>query len=160
MGKSHQLLTGPSEAADHNVKHDFQLVFTDLMGPITPETRGCYKYVSKIFDEHTKRTETYLLTSEGVALSAFQSFVQLVLCSGVRVKRLQVYKGGKYMVKAFKDYGIQTGVSLEYASTHTPQKNWHVRTRQKTYCVYGRKNARTAEVSLRRVDVYSRVSGQ
>ena len=52
VGKSHQLAY--PETADHKVKLPFQLVFTDLTGPLTPEALGCYKHITKIFDENTK----------------------------------------------------------------------------------------------------------
>lgn len=63
MGKSHQL--AHPKTVDHNIKHPFQLVFIDLMVPITPEALGCFKYISKISDERTKWTETYPLKSKG-----------------------------------------------------------------------------------------------
>ena len=59
MGKSHEL--AHPKTADHKVKLPFQLVFADLMGSLTPEALGDYKYITKISDEHTKWTETYLL---------------------------------------------------------------------------------------------------
>ena len=31
-------------------------------------------------------------------------------------------KGGEFIGKKFQDYRLQTGVSLEYESTHTPRK--------------------------------------
>ncbi|CAN0476461.1 unnamed protein product, partial [Laminaria digitata] len=121
VGKSHQL-THP-ETADHKFKLPFQLVFADLMGPLTPEALGGYKYITKISDEYTKWTETYLLKSKHDALSSFQVFVQsVVIPSGFRVERLRVDKGGEFISKEFQDYCLQTGVSLEYASTNTPQQ--------------------------------------
>lgn len=50
-----------------------------MMGPITPEVLGGYKYVSKISDKDTKWTETYQLKFKGYAFSTFQSFVQTVV---------------------------------------------------------------------------------
>ena len=52
VGKSHQL--NHPKTAYHKVNHLFQLGFVDLMGPITPEALGGYKYPSKISDEQTK----------------------------------------------------------------------------------------------------------
>ena len=46
----------------------------------------------------------------------------MVIPSGGRVERLGVDKGGEFVGNDFKDYCIQTGVLLEYASTNTPQK--------------------------------------
>ena len=52
VGKSHQL--AHPKTADHKVKLSFQLVFADLMGPLTPEALGGYKYITNISDEYTK----------------------------------------------------------------------------------------------------------
>lgn len=52
VGKSHQLV--PPKTADHNAKYAFYLISIDLTGPITMEELGGCKYVSKIFDQHTK----------------------------------------------------------------------------------------------------------
>ena len=55
--------------------------------------------------------------------SSFQVFVQSVIfSSGFRVERLRVDKGDAFISKEFQDYCLQTGVSLEYASTNTPQQ--------------------------------------
>ena len=66
MDTSHQL--AHPKTADHNVKLPFQLVFVDLMGPLTSEALGGYKYITKISDEYTKWTEPNLLKSKHDAL--------------------------------------------------------------------------------------------
>ena len=38
----------------YNAKFPFQLVFTDLMGPIAPEALGGYHYASKFTDAGTR----------------------------------------------------------------------------------------------------------
>ena len=38
----------------HNAKFYFQLVFTDLMGPIAPAALGVYHYASKFTDAATR----------------------------------------------------------------------------------------------------------
>ena len=42
--------------------------------------------------------------------------------SGFRVERLKVDRGGEFISREFQDYCLQTGVSLEYASTNTRQQ--------------------------------------
>ena len=119
VGKSHQL--AHPKTADHKAKLPFQLVFADLMGPLSPEALGGYQYITKILDEHTKWTETYLLDHD--ALTSFQVIVQSVaVSSGFLVERLWVNKGGEFVSKEFEGYCLQTGVSLEYAGTNTPQQ--------------------------------------
>ena len=109
--------------ANHKVNHPFQLVFLDLMGPMTPEALGGYKYVSKNSDEHTKWMEMYLLMSKDDALSSFQSFVQsMVIPRDSRVERLRADKAGEFISNEQKDYCLQTELSLAYASINVPQQ--------------------------------------
>ncbi|CAM9945734.1 unnamed protein product, partial [Ascophyllum nodosum] len=70
VGKSRQL--AHPKIAHHKVNHPFQLLFVDLMGSITPEALGGYKYVSKVSDKFPKRTEIHLLKPKADALSSFQ----------------------------------------------------------------------------------------
>ena len=46
----------------------------------------------------------------------------MVIPSGFRVEHLRVGKGREFIRNGFQDYCLQTGVSLEYASTNTPQQ--------------------------------------
>ena len=47
----------------------------------------------------------------------------MVIPSGFRFERLRFDKGGEFVSKELQGYCLQTGVSLEYASTNTPQQN-------------------------------------
>ena len=40
--------------ATYDVRHTFQLVTVDLMGPIKPAALGGYSYVTKFVDQHTQ----------------------------------------------------------------------------------------------------------
>ena len=121
MGKSRQL--AHPKTTDHKVKLPFQLVFADLTEPLNPEDLEGYKFITKITDEYTKWTEPYLMKSKHDGISSFQAFVQsMVIPSGFRIERSRVDKGGEFISKEFQDYCLQTGVSLEYASTNNPQE--------------------------------------
>ena len=89
VGKSHQL----AHTANNKVERAFQLVMTDLMGPILPEALGGFKYVCKISDEYTRWTETFLLKAKDGTLHAVQSYVQsMVIPGGIRVERVRADK--------------------------------------------------------------------
>ena len=121
VGKSHQL--AHPKTANNKVERAFQLVMTDLMGPMLPEALGGFKYVCKISDEYTRWTEIYLLKTKDGTLHAFQSYVQsTVIPGGVRVERVRADKGGEFIGNEFKSYCRQTGILLELASTNTPQQ--------------------------------------
>ncbi|CAN0043303.1 unnamed protein product [Sphacelaria rigidula] len=74
IGKRHQL--AHPKTANDEVQRAFQLVITDLMGPIMPEALGGFKYVCKISDEYTRWTEIYLQKAKDDSLHALQSYVQ------------------------------------------------------------------------------------
>ena len=57
VGESHQ--PSHSKTADHKVTLPLQLVVADLMGPLTPEALGGYKYLINISDEYAKWTKPY-----------------------------------------------------------------------------------------------------
>ena len=121
VGKSHQLAL--PKTTDHKVNLPFQLFFVDLMEPLTPEALTGHKHVAKISDEYAKWTEIYLLTSKHDALSSFKISVHSVMIpSGFRVERSRADKGGQFTGKDFQNCCLQTGVSLEFASTNTPQQ--------------------------------------
>ena len=50
----------------------FQLVYTDLMGSISPPAMGGFKYVSKSTDEFTKYKEIYIIRTKGEAVDTIQ----------------------------------------------------------------------------------------
>lgn len=45
-----------------------------------------------------------------------------MIFSGFWIERLRAYKRGEYINKDFRNYCLQTRLSLEYASTNTPQQ--------------------------------------
>ena len=66
--------------------------------------------------------EAYLLKCKHDALSSFPVLVRSVPTpSGSRVE-FRVDKGGEFIGKEFQGSCFQTGFSLEYASTNTPQQ--------------------------------------
>ncbi|CAB1102163.1 unnamed protein product [Ectocarpus sp. CCAP 1310/34] len=71
--------------ATYDVSRSFQLISTDLMGPISPPALGGFRYVSKL-------------------------------------DRLRGDKEAEYTCLEFREYCLQIGVKLEYASTNTPQQ--------------------------------------
>lgn len=69
VGNSYRL--AHAKRTDHRVKHPFQLVLTDLIGPIFPEAIISYKYVRKPLTRHTKQTATNLLKSKATLSACF-----------------------------------------------------------------------------------------
>lgn len=109
--------------ANLGITMPFQLVYTDLMGPISPPAMGGFKYVSKITDEFTKYKEIYLIKTKGEAVDTIQLYVQSVVAPlGFRIQGLRADRGTEYTGEALRKYCRQTAINLRYAAVNTPQQ--------------------------------------
>ena len=61
--------------ANHGVDAPLTLVFTDLIGPLSPPTVGGHRYASKYTDEFTKWKQVYLMASKSEAVETLRLFV-------------------------------------------------------------------------------------
>ena len=100
----------------------FQLVYNDLMGPISPPSMGGFKYARKITDEFTKCKEIYLIQTKGEA-DTIQLYAQLVVAPlAFPIQGLRDGRGTEYTGEALRKYSHQTAITLHYAAVNTPQQ--------------------------------------
>ena len=108
----------------HTTDQPFQLVYTDLLGPVPPPALGGFCYVSKFTDQHSKWKEVFLIKEKGDAVSSLQQFVRtVVIPRGLRIERLRTGRWGGYTSGYFEKYCLDTGIRHEFAATNTPQQN-------------------------------------
>ncbi|CAM9708118.1 unnamed protein product [Ascophyllum nodosum] len=94
LGKSAQ--QAHPKRASYDVSRPFQLVTTDLMGPLSPPALGGFRYVIKFSDQLTKWNEVFLLKEKKSAVDTVQLYNQaVVIPSGLRLERLRADKGGE-----------------------------------------------------------------
>ena len=109
---------------NHKTEGPMELVYTDLMGPITPAARGEYKYVSKFTDDFSRMKEIFLLKSKNEAVDSLHLYNKTVAVPlGLRIQRLRCDKGGEYISHELKTLCVDSGISVEYTATATPQQN-------------------------------------
>ena len=110
--------------ASYDVSRPFQLVTTDLMGPLSPPALGGSRYVSKFLDQLTKWNEVFLLKEKNSAVDTVQLYNQtVVIPSGLSLlERLRADKEGENTGAAFRKYCLDVGIKLKFASTNTPQQ--------------------------------------
>ena len=120
--------TGNVEACDvcairKNAQQPFQLVLSDLMGPMSPPVLGRFQYVSKFVDPQTKWKEIFLINAKTDAIDNLKLFNQyLAILTGLRLECLRGDRGTEYTARVFREYCLQFGVKLELASTNTANK--------------------------------------
>eukprot|EP00752_Nemacystus_decipiens_P015693 g14006.t1 len=102
IGKSAQ--RAHPKNATYDVSRPFQLVSTDLMGPMSPPALGGFQYVGKLVDEKTKWKEIFLIKIKSDAIKTLRIFNQsLVVPSGFRLERLRADKGTEYTCREFRE---------------------------------------------------------
>ena len=121
VGKSNE--QAHPKQATHDVEHAFQLVTVDLMGPINPAALGGYLYETKYVDQHTKWKEMFLINTKTQTIDALELFNKaLVVPQRTRLIRLRADKGTEFTSSEFRQYCLDIGVKLEFASPNTPQQ--------------------------------------
>ena len=107
FGKSKQ--SRHPKTTRHNTVRPFQLVCTDLLGPVSPPALGVVRYVSKFTDQHSKWKEVFI-KEEADAVNTLKQFVQtVVIPRGQRVERLRSDRGDEYTAGYFEKYCLDTG---------------------------------------------------
>ena len=107
----------------HKTDGPMELVYTDHMGPITPAAQGGYMYVSQFTDDVSRVNEIFLLKSKTEAVNTLHLYNMTVAVPlGLRIQRLRCDKGGEYISKEFKTLCVNSGISMEYTATATPQQ--------------------------------------
>ena len=121
--KRHQL-TNPKKAQPADIIRPFQLCCGYLMDSFTSEAAyGVFQYVSKITDQFIKWGAAYLLASKSLVFDSTRLFItSVVIPFGGHVKHSRAGKGGEYAGEAFKQCGLETDITQEFAATNTPQQ--------------------------------------
>eukprot|EP00963_Diacronema_lutheri_P011921 scaffold1513_cov379-Pavlova_lutheri.AAC.1 len=128
-GPCEACITCKQTAAKHQPK-DYQykpldLVYLDVMGPISPETPAGFTHILSVLDHSTKFGMTYLMTSKGEA----GKFTKQALTSlerfygGSKVKAIRTDRGQEFLGSDLKAYLDDRGISHELTAGYAPEQN-------------------------------------
>jgi hypothetical protein len=88
LGK-HQINYFPKEAS-YRAKMVLKLIYTDIYGPITPNSYDNHRYFITFIDDFSRRTWVYFLKEKSEVFSIFKKFKVLIEnLSGERIKALR-----------------------------------------------------------------------
>lgn len=101
-----------------------QLVYTDNMGQITPPAKGGFRYACKFTDAFSRMKEVYLLKAKSESVRALHAYNMHVAGPlGRRIEIVRCDRGGENVGSEFTTYCTDSGITIEYAATNTPQQN-------------------------------------
>ncbi|CAM9847243.1 unnamed protein product, partial [Phaeothamnion confervicola] len=122
-GKSHR------EAANKNsperAKQLFELVHSDMLGPITPATQSGYKYAIIFVDDLTRFRVVYLMRTKDEAAQKLQDYIgAFVTPRNLRIQRLRTDNGSEYRSSEFEHICKTNGyIKMECSAPYTQSQN-------------------------------------
>ena len=123
--------------ADVRAKQPFELVHTDLSGPIDPVAKDGFKYAMIFTDDFSSCNFTYFLKEKSDAPKATEkfladiapygkvktlSFFDDVFPSG-EIKKMRSDNGGEYISSDFKEILIKHSIRHELSAPYSPHQN-------------------------------------
>jgi hypothetical protein len=101
----------------------FEVVHTDLIGPIQVESINKMRYGITFTEVKSRYRWFYALSSKSDALEAFQKFHAEITGHGFRIKFLKSDNGGEFTSHKFKSYCLNHQIIQRFTQPHTPQSN-------------------------------------
>ncbi|GJZ55387.1 integrase [Tanacetum coccineum] len=121
FGKSHRL---PFQKSVNRKSTMFELVHTDLMGPMKPSSYSGYCYVMVLVDDFSKYTWVKFLKEKSEALKVFVEFKNKVEKEfGKKIQCLRSDNGGEFMSDDFFQFCSNNGILRQMTCPGTPQQN-------------------------------------
>lgn len=121
FGKSHRL---PFMKSSNRRSSMFELVHTDLMGPMKTTSYRGNRYVMVLVDDFSRFTWVKFLKEKNEALSKFSEFAYDVQKEfGVKIKCLRSDNGGEFMSEDFSQYCNKNNILRQMTCPNTPQQN-------------------------------------
>lgn len=122
--------------SEHRATRPFELVHSDICGPMQVESKGGSKYMLTFKDDYSRYTTVYFVKHKSETLSKFQEYVNAVeKQTGQGIKTLNIYadedevktirsdNGGEYNSKNFDKYCAEKGILHEFTNPYSPQQN-------------------------------------
>jgi transposase InsO family protein len=119
---SKQFVTRNREA-DERATAPFQLVHSDLAGPIEQTAREGFRYAMNFVDDFSSCTFVYFLKNKSDAARALQKFLGDSAPYGKVVKIIRSDNGGEYTAGEFEDIILQNNIKHERSSPDSPHQN-------------------------------------
>jgi transposase InsO family protein len=122
LGKHHR--DSFDKHASWHASGPFQLVHSDLCGPLSSPYFSRCKYLLTFIDDISRRTWVYFLKLKSEVFDKFSAYKALVENQfGHQIQRLRTNNGGKYVNNNFTSYCTTQGIQMQHTVPYTPQQN-------------------------------------
>lgn len=122
VGKQHR--DAIPKKSQWRASHKLQLVYFDICGPITPNSKSNKRYFITFVDDFSRQVWIYFLAEKYEAFITFKNYKSLVEKeSGALICCVRTNRGGEFNSKDFNEICKINGISRQLTTSYTPQKN-------------------------------------
>jgi len=107
---------------DRRATAPLQLVYSDLAGPISAESKEGHKYAMVFVDDYSGALGVYFLKNKSDATRATEQILADTSPYG-KVKRLRSDNGGEYINEEFRSLMLKNQIKHEQSARHSPHQN-------------------------------------
>jgi hypothetical protein len=101
-----------------------ELVHSDLLGPVTPESHDKKKYILTFIDDFTHFTVAYPISSKTEIPRFFRKYEAMATAHfNLKISRFRSDNGREYMMNALMEHFEKQGIQMECTVPYTPEQN-------------------------------------
>jgi transposase InsO family protein len=114
----------PFPSSDSKAKGAFDIVHSDVSGPMSATSLGKYVYYVSFIDDFSSKTWIYFLKAKSEVFNKFKEFKTVVEnLSEKKIKILRSDNGGEFKLDEFKAFCKEVGTKRELSTPYNPQQN-------------------------------------
>ena len=103
--------------SENHAKKPFDLVHSDLCGPMQVTSKGGSKYMLTFTDDFSRYTTVYFLKNKNETLERFKEYVNSIATQhGEQIKVIRTDNGGEYKSKKFSQFCASIGVAQQFTT--------------------------------------------
>ena len=111
----------PFSTKGERSKEPFQLVHSDICGPLSVQARGGYEYFVTFIDDYSRYGYVYLMYKKSETFGKFKEFMaEAKKQLGKSLKTLRSDRGDEYLDIEFKDHLLEHGILSQLTTPGTP----------------------------------------
>jgi hypothetical protein len=114
----------PHKETRPRTNRPLELVHSDLLGPVTPESHDKKKYILTFIDDFTHFTVAYPISSKTEIPRFFRKYEAMATAHfNLKISRFRSDNGREYMTNALMEHFEKQGIQMECTVPYTPEQN-------------------------------------
>ena len=112
------------KSADYRASEPFELVHSDVCGPMPVPSFGGSRYFVTFIDDYSRHTFVYFMKNKSEVLEKFKEFNSYAVnATGKPIKILRSDNGGEYSSKEFESFLKKNGIVHQLSVPYNPAQN-------------------------------------